>query len=477
MAYVSSSNYDYDIFVSYAHVDDQLLPPAAQGWVTTFATCVKTKLAQKLGRSDAYALWMDYELRGGEAITPSILEKVGRSAMLLVVLSPGYVASDWCLKELETFAGFMSEDQSRRVFVVEFDRVDAPELPSALADLKRSRFWLADRISGTPHPLGHPTLDAEYYSAVDDLIRDVVTELKRLRQGGPKNIATAPASDRKTVFLAEVTDDLDDLRNNVKRYLDQAGIAVLPQEVCSLQPSIFRQTVMEGLTQADLFAQLLSAIPGKRPPDLPEGYVKCQLELALSARKPVLQWRSAALDMTAVEDDAQRALLEAPTVRAEGIEDFKREIRRRLDDSRKAPDPGPPAFVFVDMDSTDRPLAEQVCEILYRSGAGYRLPTVDPDPRKFRRDLRESLSTCNALILIYGATTRSWVDGHLKELQKMLTLRPNKPLRGLAIVEGPPDPKDRLSIMLPRMKVINCRGGVQEAEVKRFLDTLDGPAA
>ena len=104
------------------------------------------------------------------------------------------------------------------------------------------------------------------------------------------------------------------------------------------------------------------------------------------------------------------------------------------------------------------------------------LPTDDQDPRKFRKDLREKLLGCNALILIYGATTRGWVEGHLKELQKMLTVR-SHPLRGLAIIEGPPDPKDRLSIMLPKMKVINCRGGVQELEVKRFLETLDNRAA
>jgi hypothetical protein len=498
MPYLSSPDYDFDIFVSYAHVDDQPLPPSREGWVTTFTACVKTRLAQKLGRNDAYQLWMDHELRGGQPITPHILDKVQRSAMLLLVLSPGYIASTWCKRELETFDAFIAAGQARRVFVVELDPVDEADSPPALADLKRSRFWTADRISGTPHPLGNPVPDSEYYSAVDDLIREVVVELKGLKQAEPRfapgarsgsngfapaaksgSNGFAPAAalgSNGTVFLAEVTDDLDDQRNNVKRYLDQAGIAVLPKSGCSLHPDAFRKTVSQGLAAADLFVQLLSAIPGKRPPDLPEGYVKCQLDLALSLGKPVLQWRSPALDMAAVEDDAQRELLEK--ARAEGIEDFKREIQRRLDDLRNPalrPDPAD-ACVFVDTDSADRPLAEQLCDILSRYEAGYRLPTEDQDPRKFRKDLRENLLSCDALILIYGATTRSWVEGHLKELQKMLTRRVN-PLRGLALVEGPPDPKDRLSIMLPRMKVINCRGGVRETEVRRFLETLASRAA
>jgi hypothetical protein len=416
---------------------------------------------------------MDHELRGGQPITPHILEKLRRSAMLFVVLSPGYIASSWCRRELDTFAGLIADGQARHVFVVELDPVDKAELPSALADLKRSRFWIADRNSGSPRIIGMPVPDLEYYRAVDDFVREVVTDLKQLKR------AELPPTRNGTVFLAEATDDLDAQRDNVKRYLDQAGIAVHPKNGCSLEPKAFRQAVTEGLAEADLFVQLLSDIPGKRPPDLPEGYAKCQLQLALSVGKPVLQWRNPALNMSRVPDDAQRTLLDAATVRAEGIEDFKREIRRHLEDRRNAPPPVPvstDAFVFVDMDSTDRPLAEQLCDILGRYNAGYSLPTEDQDPRQFRKDLRDKLLSCNALILIYGATTRGWVDGHLKELQKMMTLR-RAPLRGLAIVEGPPDPKDRLSIRLPNMKVINCRGGVKEAEVRRFLETLGSRAS
>jgi hypothetical protein len=304
-----------------------------------------------------------------------------------------------------------------------------------------------------------------------------VIDLKQLKRAEPRPAELSIPASNGAVFLAEVTDDLDEQRNNVKRYLDQAGIAVFPRQACSLEPNAFRQAVTEGLSQGDLFVQLLSAVPGKRPPDLPEGYVKCQLQLALSMARPVLQWRSPTLELSAVQDSVQRQLLDSATVRAEAIEDFKREIRRRLDESRNQPvRPSPTeAFVFVDMDSTDRPLAEQLSEILVQHGAGYMFPTEDRDPRKFRRDLRDKLLECNALILIYGSTTRSWVDGHLRELQKMLTLRPN-PLRGLAIVEGPPDPKDRLSIMLPKMRVINCRGGIKEAEVRGFLETLDNRA-
>ena len=84
-------NYKHDIFVSYAHVDDLPLEGATQGWVTTLIHSIKIRLAQKLGRSDAFDLWMDQRLASNVKITSQI-----SAAILIVVLSPGYIASDQC---------------------------------------------------------------------------------------------------------------------------------------------------------------------------------------------------------------------------------------------------------------------------------------------------------------------------------------------------------------------------------------------
>src|SRR4029453_1087542 len=61
-----------DIFVSYAHVDDRPAPGTNTGWVTTLVQGLTWYLAQKLGRSDAFTLWMDHELAGNVPLTPEI---------------------------------------------------------------------------------------------------------------------------------------------------------------------------------------------------------------------------------------------------------------------------------------------------------------------------------------------------------------------------------------------------------------------
>ena len=41
-------NYKNDIFISYAHVDNERLPGADAGWVTTLVSALKKSLAQKV---------------------------------------------------------------------------------------------------------------------------------------------------------------------------------------------------------------------------------------------------------------------------------------------------------------------------------------------------------------------------------------------------------------------------------------------
>jgi hypothetical protein len=269
-----------------------------------------------------------------------------------------------------------------------------------------------------------------------------------------------------------VTDDLETERNNVRRYLDQAGVDVVPQAWYSQEPNAFRRAVEGDLARAELFVQLLSDTAGKKPPDVPLGYPRFQLDLAIVAGKPVLQWRSPSVEVAAIEDADHRRMVESATVHAEGLEDFKDEIRRRLFDrpvlsqQRK-----PSAFVFVDMESSDHALAEEVCQSLDRYDAEYALPIQSEDPAENRRDLEENLSECDALVVIYGSTTVKWVRHHLLEARKALSQR-RRPLKALAIFEGPPEQKEQLGMKFQNMQILDCRAGRLDDEVRRFMEHL-----
>lgn len=97
MAFVPG--YQYDVFISYAHIDDEPAIPGdhATRWVSTLRQTLQTRLDQKVGRRDAVTMWID---RGGlesnEPVTPRIREAIASSATLVVLFSLGYLRSPWC---------------------------------------------------------------------------------------------------------------------------------------------------------------------------------------------------------------------------------------------------------------------------------------------------------------------------------------------------------------------------------------------
>lgn len=130
--------YKYDGFVSYAHIDDVPLVGAEKGWVTTLINNLKIELARKLGRKDL-SLWMDHQLSGNASLTPTILETIRHSATLIVILSPGYLKSEWCRRERERFLALVREgtEAGSSVFLIEHDFVERKDLPPELSDLRR----------------------------------------------------------------------------------------------------------------------------------------------------------------------------------------------------------------------------------------------------------------------------------------------------------------------------------------------------
>src|SRR5262245_55172399 len=92
-----------DIFVSYAQVDDKAVPGVTTGWVSYLVQTLEVVLARHLGRREAFELWMDHQLSINAELTPEIQCKVRNSAVLIVILSPGHLASQWCQDELNWF--------------------------------------------------------------------------------------------------------------------------------------------------------------------------------------------------------------------------------------------------------------------------------------------------------------------------------------------------------------------------------------
>jgi len=203
MAYVPG--YSADVFISYAHLDDR------DGWVTR----LKGKLAGRLtsdlaGESE---IWFDADrLRTGDIFKQEIRNKLGDTLMLLAVVSPSYLKSQFCREEeLDWFLDRFGREVIQ-LLKVPLAPDQGPPLPGVHYEV------LYDE--GTGVALTGKSLDVK----LNGIIWNIRSKMEEAKQACQR------------IYLAQPKDDL--LRSScleLKRALHQACYAVLPSEFVTLR--------------------------------------------------------------------------------------------------------------------------------------------------------------------------------------------------------------------------------------------------
>jgi TIR domain len=96
------SNFGEDGFISYAHNDDDVYGPETLGWVTRLRQDLNQRVRTRLGAN--IQLWRDSEIRNHDVFSNKIFNRLIKTATFISVLSPSFLNSEWCLREVEAFA-------------------------------------------------------------------------------------------------------------------------------------------------------------------------------------------------------------------------------------------------------------------------------------------------------------------------------------------------------------------------------------
>lgn len=462
-----------DIFISYAHVNNQPLPGAEYGWVTTLITGLKVYLNQKFGRVEGYSLWMDYKLDGNKALTPEIIEKLQDSAVFLLILSPGYLASEWCMKELDAFLERHGANSSR-IFVVEFDRIE--NKPAGLEDLKGYQFWYKDhaekvRTMAIPEPRND---ERDYYQTLDDLALQLNKQILDIRQRGNAHqqspiIANSEVEAKKSIYISPVHEGLAQKRAELIRYLEQQKFTVVPASN-HISFSNFQEEMQKQLEVCSHVVQLLDGYSNM-------GLPVEQYNIAIASTKPVIQWRSALLDLASVKDKSQLELLEKETVIASNMADFKGHLSDELVPDTRVEKPkhskNSDAIVFVNAGQEDLELARRVSEKLAQKGFLCMLPltpTQQTKPSDVRKDLEQNLVDCDFSLIIYAKSSPMQIRSLLKYSWRMNSKR-EQPLKTALCV---PEEKvaAELNVNLPQMYTLSCHPPISEDCIEHFVEEI-----
>jgi len=474
--------YVYDLFISYAHADD-VTSEGEDGWVSYFAKRLELALRQRMGGAEALKFFFDSRANRANSQLSDLLAAATQSALFLAVGSPSYAARDWPRQELHTFIARVPDPS--RLFMIECLPLNEGEYyPPPLDSHICVPFWKASGPRSIPMSYS-PVGDAEEFQLlIHGLAADMRNRLLPLRllathqtEFGTrlevKEPPSRPAGQRKLVLLAQVTDDIEDESDQLRRYLSQyeGEISVLPRAAYPQGGLDFKRALEQDLTHAHLFVQLLGRRAGRVPPDLPEGYTRGQFEAAKAAGVPIVQWRHPALDIETV-DPAYRVLLTAETVVACGFEAFKQHVLSLVRKPETKAASVRPSTVFINADDKDINVAKEIGRECLRHALTTVLPVAVGSPSEVsRKDLEDNLTDCDVLLFIYGDTSLEWIRSQLRFFNKVRPRRETDP-RLLAICCGPPSGKPEIGITFPSAHVINCPDGWSMDEIRALISGL-----
>ena len=282
------SSFDEDVFVSYAHTDDDIYAQESLGWVTRLHQDLEQRVRNYLGADISF--WRDCEIRNNDEFTNKIFKRLLKTATFLPVLSPSFLRSEWCGREVDAFAGqaainmgVLIDDERSRIFKVEKMPVERSALPLTMQGTKTYRFYEPNPTQPSRTRELRPLLGAEYsrryFEQMDELAKDIAELLVDMARLKLSEVA-GERLDRAIVYVAETTSDLDERASELRRDLKDRGYLVLPATDLPYRASAYRDKVRDCLKQAVLSVHLISAEYGFVPEGETRSNVWLQHDLA-----------------------------------------------------------------------------------------------------------------------------------------------------------------------------------------------------
>jgi hypothetical protein len=452
-----------------------------------------------------------------------LVERLPKVAALVSVISPRYVRSEWCVRELNEFmkataaTGGVRVGDKTRIFKVVKTPVPLDEQPAHLQEVLGYEFYSVDPDTGRAHEFSQtsdPEGQKQYWAKLDDLAHDIAGLLRsmetmptaattvdvavaELRAPTPAAAVAELSNGKATVYLAETSFDLRDKRDAIKRELQGHGHMVLPERPLPLVDGECREFVNEQLERSKLSVHLIGENYGVVPEGGTESFVVLQSELAIQrsladSSFARLIWLPEGLDS---EDERQLRFVDHLQTDAriqEGadvlecpLEDFKTTIHNRLKPPEKKPAPDRPEVdagdelirVYLICDQRDGEATVQLEDYLFDQGYEVILPVFDGDEAQVRSDHEENLSICDAVLLYWGAGNELWMRRKLREVQRSAAYGRAKPMIAKAIYTAPPEAPQKQRVRT-REAIVLHQGESFSAEVLQpFVNLLKGEGA
>lgn len=471
-----------DIFISYAHIDNKPLTEEQKGWVSAFDSALKNRLPVLLGRKAD--IWRDQKLKGDEIFADEIVDQFPKLKVMVSIVSPRYLESDWCRKELEEFyetanrSGGVRVGNKSRIFKIVKTPVPQDKYPKEISNVLGYEFF-ESCDDGHFREFILEKGSSTYYKFIERF-EDVAQDLCQLIKMLDSNIRSAeppPSDPKKTIYLAKTTSDLEPARDNIRRDLEKRGYTVFPDQELPIDDR-FRQAVEDYLQRCRLAVHLIGNKYGLVPEDEQHSMVEIQCQLSQSGSLSRLIWLpDSSLDS---KDPRQQDFIDALQHRSPAdsntdlldgnLEDLKTVI---IDTLKKPATPETPPQttiprIYLMYDESDRDAVTAIDDYLFDQGFEMLEPVFEGDENDIRRAHQDNLKICDAVLVYYNQAPESWLKFKMNDLRKAPGYRDGKPIRISAVYIGGEPTRFKERFRSHEVKVIKQNGAFSEADLTPF---------
>lgn len=459
--------YDNEIFISYSHIDNEPFGDPRGGWVDIFHEHLQNFVNVHVGRRTK--VWRDKRLTGGEVFSDEIEQQLRRSAILVSVISPGYMRSEWCNRELIGFTrtaqtlGNLRVGNLQRVVKVLRLPVERNALPPLLDEVLGGQFYREDPASGRARDLLlDPSADARqvFLARVDDVAQDLSRLLNAMAEMGGAGThaqsaaAAGPAAVADTVFLAWTTGDLAEEREKLRRELEARDYNVVPTGAPPLEAAAVRERIVTALKEAKVAIHLIGAHYGFVPEGEERSIIELQSDEAiyqLSASNAArVVWfapnvqphpRLSALVERVQQPSPGRGRIDV--LANQTMEALKTLVLDRLKPLTKPAlrAGGTHPVVYLLSDPLDRDSVAPIQDFLFEQSLEVRLPLFEGDAEEIRTEHYATLKESQGVLLFWGKAKESWLRNVLRDMNKVFGLGRTEPYKAAALyLANLPDP-------------------------------------
>lgn len=490
-------NYEKDIFISYSHLDNQPLTTEQLGWVTQFHQSLENALAWRMGHKPN--IWRDEKLSGNDIFEREIVAQFPKVAILVSVLSPCYIQSEWCRREVTEFCKaaeqggeIVVKNKSRIIKVIKCPPQTEDSLPSLMKkSFGYDFFVLQDERPLELDPAWGPDLAQRYRQMILKLAYDVAKLIETLDD---KARAPAPKPGLKQpIYLAQCGHDRKESRDAVISELQFQGYSIFPDKPLPVEEEQdFTSEVSWLLGQCSLSVHLVGNTYGAVP-DFPshKSVIVLENELAVeeSKRRGLrrLIWLP---DGTQGKSAEQQQFIEALTrdrdaqfgadLITTNLETLKAAIFNALQELEKAPNQAArerarnaPGLIYLIFAKADREATRPLRKWMAEKAFDFETPVFEGDAITVRQANQETLKQCDAVVLFYGSGDEAWRHMVLNDVKKAGGYRGEKPPLPCFIYIAQPATDDKNDLIALRPPdLIDGMRGFEEGALKPLLDAL-----